>query len=41
VLTPKELLDLKGYVGDQIAKVLPKPNEILEDMTGNFTNVTE
>ena len=39
-LTPKEILDLKGYVGDQIAKILPKPNEILEDMTGNFTNVT-
>ena len=40
-LTPKEILDLKGYVGDQIAKILPKPNEILEDMTGKLTNVTD
>lgn len=40
-LTVSELLNLNGYVGDQISKILPKPNEILEDITGNFTNETE
>jgi hypothetical protein len=40
-LTVSELLNLNGYVGDQISKVLPKPNEILEDITGNFTKETE
>ena len=36
-LTTDELLSLKGYVGEQITKILPQPNEIAEALQGGFT----
>jgi hypothetical protein len=36
-LTTKELLSLKGYVGDQVSKILPQPNELAEALQGGFT----
>lgn len=36
-LTSGELISLSGYVGDQITKVLPQPNEIAEALQGGFT----
>jgi hypothetical protein len=36
-LTTKELLSLKGYVGEQISKTLPQPNELAEALQGGFT----
>ena len=38
VLSKEELLSIKGYVGEQIANVLPQPNELAEAMQGGFTN---
>lgn len=35
-LTTNELLELKGYVGEQICKVLPQPTELAEAMQGGF-----
>ena len=37
-LTKKEIMSLKGYVGEQIAKVMPQPDKIAEAMQGGFTN---
>jgi len=37
-LTKEEIMSLKGYVGDQIAKIMPQPDEIAEAMQGGFTN---
>ena len=36
-LTSGELISLSGYVGEQISKVLPQPNEIAEALQGGFT----
>jgi len=36
-LSTDELLSLSGYVGEQISKVLPQPNEIAEALQGGFT----
>jgi len=36
-LTTDELLSLSGYVGEQISKILPQPNEIAEALQGGFT----
>ena len=36
-LSTYELLSLIGYVGEQISKVLPQPNEIAEALQGGFT----
>ena len=36
-LSTDELLKLKGYVGEQIASILPNPNEIGDLMSGGFT----
>lgn len=36
-LTTEELLSLSGYVGEQISKILPQPNEIAEALQGGFT----
>ena len=36
-LSKDEIISLKGYVGDQISKVMPQPNEIAEAMQGGFT----
>ncbi len=40
-MTPQELLNLKGFVGDKLSKVLPQPNELVEEMQGGFQNATE
>jgi len=40
-LTTQELLDLGGYAGDQLSKVLPQPNDLIEEMQGGFRNPTE
>ena len=37
-LSQDEILSLKGYVGEQIAKIMPQPNEIAESLQGGFTN---
>ena len=36
-LTKTEILSMKGYVGEQISRVMPQPNEIAEAMQGGFT----
>tara|TARA_R100000482_G_C5073797_1_gene122709 strand:+ start:100 stop:435 length:336 start_codon:yes stop_codon:yes gene_type:complete len=36
-LSKEELLSLKGYVGEQISKVLPQPNDLAEVLQGGFT----
>lgn len=36
-LSKDELLNLKGYVGEQISALLPSPNELGEMMSGGFT----
>ena len=36
-LTKAEILSMKGYVGEQISRVMPQPNEIAEAMQGGFT----
>ena len=40
-LTTEELLSLKGYVGEQLSKVLPQPNEMAEALQGGFTKPTK
>ena len=40
-LSKKELLSLKGYVGDQICKIMPQPTEMMESLQGGFTKQTE
>lgn len=39
-LSSKELLSLKGYVGEQITRVLPQPTEMAEAMQGGFMKPT-
>ena len=39
-LSKKELLSLKGYVGDQICKIMPQPTEMMESLQGGFTKQT-
>ena len=36
-LTADEMLDLSTYAGEQIASLLPKPDELAEAMQGGFT----
>ena len=36
-LTKAEILSMKGYVGEQISRVMPQPNDIAEAMQGGFT----
>jgi len=36
-LTPQEMTQLTTYVGEQIASVLPRPEELAEAMQGGFT----
>jgi hypothetical protein len=36
-LTPEEMKNLNAYVGQQIASLLPKPDELAEAMQGGFT----
>ena len=36
-LTVDEMLNLNAYVGQQIASLLPKPDELAEAMQGGFT----
>ena len=36
-LSKEELLSLKGYVGEQISKILPQPNDLAEVLQGGFT----
>ena len=36
-LTKAEILSLKGYVGEQISKIMPQPNDIAEALQGGFT----
>ena len=36
-LTKEEIMSLKGYVGEQISKVMPQPDKIAEAMQGGFT----
>jgi len=40
-LTTQELLSLKGYIGEQVCKILPQPQELAEAMQGGFTKPTE
>jgi hypothetical protein len=40
-LTTEEMLSLKGYVGEQLSKVLPQPNEMAEALQGGFTKPTK
>lgn len=37
-LSADELCNLKGYVGQQLAAVLPNPNQLAEALQGGFTN---
>ena len=39
-LTTDELLNLKGYIGEQISVILPQPNEMAEALQGGFTKQT-
>jgi hypothetical protein len=39
-LTPDEMLELNAYAGDQIAHILPKPDQLAEMMQGGFTNAS-
>lgn len=36
-LTKVEILSITGYVGQEISRVMPQPNEIAEAMQGGFT----
>lgn len=36
-LTPDELTQVNAYVGQQLAALLPKPDELAEAMQGGFT----
>ena len=36
-LTSQEMKQLTSYVGEQIASILPKPEELAEVMQGGFT----
>jgi hypothetical protein len=36
-LSPSELLEINAYAGQQIAALLPKPDELAEAMQGGFT----
>jgi hypothetical protein len=36
-LSPEEMTNLNAYVGQQIASLLPKPDEMAEAMQGGFT----
>ena len=40
-LTTEEMLSLKGYVGEQLSKVLPQPNDMAEALQGGFMKPTE
>jgi hypothetical protein len=40
-LTTEEMLSLKGYVGEQLSKVLPQPNDMAEALQGGFTKPTK
>jgi hypothetical protein len=40
-LSVKELLSLKGYIGEQVCKILPQPQEMAEALQGGFTKPTE
>jgi hypothetical protein len=35
-LTVDEMLQLSGYIGEQLSKVLPNPNELAEVLQGGF-----
>jgi hypothetical protein len=37
-LTPDEMLELNAYAGEQLANILPKPDQLAEMMQGGFTN---
>jgi len=39
-LSNKEILSLKGYVGEQITRILPQPTEMAEAMQGGFMKPT-
>ena len=39
-LTTDELLNLKGYIGEQISAILPQPNDMAEALQGGFTKQT-
>ena len=36
-LTAEEMTQLNAYVGEQLARLLPKPDELAEAMSGGFT----
>lgn len=36
-LSPAEMLELSAHAGEQIASLLPKPEEVAEAMQGGFT----
>jgi hypothetical protein len=40
-LTTEEMLSLKGYVGEQLSKVLPQPNDMAEALQGGVTKPTK
>ena len=40
-LTTDELLNLNGYAGEQLSKVLPKPNEMAQEIQGGFQEPLE
>ena len=40
-LSEDDLLNLNAYVGDNLSKVLPQPNDIAEALQGGFTNAAE
>ena len=39
-LTVEEITNLNAYVGQQIASLLPKPDELAEAMQGGFTKAS-
>ena len=40
-LTRGEIAKLKGHIGNEISKLLPKPNELMEALEGSFTKPSE
>ena len=40
-LTNGQIANLKGHIGDNISKLLPKPKELMEALDGGFTKPSE
>jgi len=40
-LTKGEIAKLKGHIGDNVSKLLPKPKDLMEALDGGFTKPSE